>query len=113
MSYTSGITNVQGFNAIEAAVSASTNRTGKTAQSSAASLSGASLTGASQAGSSSSSAVDQASLSQASGLMAQALVGSDDVRNEKVAALQESIAAGTYNVSSSAVADKLVSSMLQ
>jgi negative regulator of flagellin synthesis FlgM len=42
----------------------------------------------------------------------QALSGSD-VRMEKVAALQQAIEAGTYNVSSSDVADKLISSLLK
>jgi len=45
------------------------------------------------------------------GLIAQALEGSD-VRTEKVAALQESIANGSYNVSSSDVADKMIRSLL-
>jgi len=40
----------------------------------------------------------------------QALSGSD-VRSSKVEALQQSIAAGTYNVSSSDVADKLIESL--
>jgi negative regulator of flagellin synthesis FlgM len=109
LSYTNGITNAQqGFDAVEAAVTASTNRAAKTEQSSAALVSGSV-----QAGSSSASAVDQASLSTTSGVMAQALTASDDVRTEKVAALQQSIAAGTYNVSSSDVADKLINALLQ
>ena len=108
MSYSSGITNVQqGFDAIGAAASASASRTSKATQS----LS--SVSELAQAGTSSTSAVDQTSLSQTSGLMAQALSGSDDVRTDKVAELQQSIAAGTYNVSSSAVADKLISSLQQ
>jgi len=45
-------------------------------------------------------------------VVSQALSGSD-VRFEKVAALQQQIAAGTYNVSSSDVADKLLSSLLK
>jgi negative regulator of flagellin synthesis FlgM len=110
LSYTSGITNVQqGFDTIDVAASVNTNRAAKATQNAAVAVSGTSQA----AGSSSASAVDQTSLSQASGLMAQALSGSDDVRTEKVAALQQSIAAGTYNVSSSAVADKLISSLLQ
>jgi len=59
------------------------------------------------------SAVDQASLSTVGGVMAQALSESDDVRTDKVAALQQSIAAGTYNVPASAVADKIISALLQ
>jgi len=54
---------------------------------------------------------DQASLSSAGGLVAQALTGSD-TRATKVAALQSAIAAGTYNVSSSDVADKVFQSLL-
>jgi negative regulator of flagellin synthesis FlgM len=61
---------------------------------------------------SSASAGDQASLSTSALLMAQALSGSD-VRTDRVAALQQSIAAGTYNVSSSDVADKVISALLQ
>lgn len=55
---------------------------------------------------------DQASLSPDSTLVAKAMEGSD-VRSEKVSALQAAIASGTYNVSSSDVADKLMQSMLQ
>ena len=54
---------------------------------------------------------DQTTLSLASSLLASALKVSD-VRTEKVAALQQTIAAGTYNVSSSDVADKLLQSLL-
>ena len=43
--------------------------------------------------------------------MAQALEGSD-TRSAKVASLQQAIAAGTYNVSSSDVADKIIQSLL-
>jgi len=51
-------------------------------------------------------AFDRTSLSANAVLMAQALSGSD-VRTDRVTALQQSIAAGTYNVSSSDVADKV------
>jgi negative regulator of flagellin synthesis FlgM len=54
---------------------------------------------------------DQATLSSAGGVVAQALQGSD-TRSTKVAALQSAIAAGTYNVSSSDVADKIIQSLL-
>ena len=54
---------------------------------------------------------DSTSISSTSGLIAQALGGSD-VRADKVSALQQSIAAGTYNVSSSDVASKIVDSLL-
>lgn len=56
--------------------------------------------------------VDKANVSTTAEMMAQALSGSD-VRADKVAALQQTIAAGTYNVPSSNVADKLMSSMLR
>ncbi len=55
---------------------------------------------------------DQTSLSAAGGLVAQALEGSD-TRSAKVASLQQAIAAGTYNVSSSDVADKIIQSLLE
>jgi negative regulator of flagellin synthesis FlgM len=54
---------------------------------------------------------DQTVVSTAGGAMSQAMETSD-VRTDKVASLQVSIANGTYNVSSADVADKLISSML-
>jgi negative regulator of flagellin synthesis FlgM len=54
---------------------------------------------------------DTTSISSTSGLIAQALGGSD-VRSDKVAALQQSIASGTYSVSASDVASKIVDSLL-
>jgi len=54
---------------------------------------------------------DQANLSTASGLMAQALEVSD-TRSAKVVALQQAITSGSYNVSSSDVADKMIQSLL-
>jgi negative regulator of flagellin synthesis FlgM len=56
--------------------------------------------------------VDQANLSSAGGIMAQALEGSD-ARSFKVAALQQAIASGSYNVPSSDVAEKLIDSLLK
>jgi negative regulator of flagellin synthesis FlgM len=54
---------------------------------------------------------DQATLSPAASLAAQA--GPDsDVRMEKVAQVQQALAAGSYNVPSSAVADKMIDRML-
>ena len=53
--------------------------------------------------------VDQANLSVAGGLAAQ---GGSDVRLDKVQALQQAIAAGTYHVSASDVAGKIVDSLL-
>jgi negative regulator of flagellin synthesis FlgM len=54
---------------------------------------------------------DQTTLSSTAGLVTQALVGSD-TRSEKVASVQQAIAAGSYSVSSSAVADKIIQSLL-
>ncbi len=59
----------------------------------------------------SSGSVDHASFS-ASGLAAQS-TDMSDVRMTKVAELRAAIASGTYNVSASAVADKMVESMLK
>ena len=55
---------------------------------------------------------DQTNLSSAGGMIAHALEGSD-VRTDKVAALQKSIASGNYNVSSSDVAGKMIDSLLE
>jgi negative regulator of flagellin synthesis FlgM len=55
--------------------------------------------------------VDQANLSSTGGLVAHALESSD-TRSAKVASLQQAIAAGTYSVSSSDVADKIIQSLL-
>jgi negative regulator of flagellin synthesis FlgM len=57
------------------------------------------------------SGVDQATLSSAGGLVAQALEGSD-VRSAKVESLQQAIGAGSYNVPSTDVADKIMQSLL-
>ena len=51
------------------------------------------------------------SVSTTAGALAQ-VSGGDDVRNEKVAQLRAAIQSGTYNVSSSDVADKMIDSML-
>lgn len=55
---------------------------------------------------------DQTNLSSTGGMIARALEGSD-VRTDKVAALQQAIASGTYNVSSSDVAGKMIDSLLK
>ncbi len=57
------------------------------------------------------SAADQATLSTAASAAAQAAPDSD-VRMEKVNQIQQALAAGTYSVPSSAVADKMISQML-
>jgi flagellar biosynthesis anti-sigma factor FlgM len=54
---------------------------------------------------------DQATISSASGVLSSAL-NSSDVRTPKVAALQASINAGTYNIPAGSVADKMLSSIL-
>jgi negative regulator of flagellin synthesis FlgM len=54
---------------------------------------------------------DKAHLSSLGGLVAQASAGSD-VRLDKVAALQQAISSGTYNVPAKAVASKIVDSLL-
>lgn len=53
---------------------------------------------------------DAATLTSLGAVMAQAVAGSD-TNAAKVAALREAISAGTYSVSASAVADKLIESM--
>ena len=58
-----------------------------------------------------SSADDQARLSHAGSSIAPAADG--DVRTDKVASLQLQIAAGTYSVSSSDVADKVIGALLK
>jgi len=68
-------------------------------------------TGSQVSGQSSDPTSDQATISSASGLLSTAL-NSSDVRTAKVAALQASINAGTYNVPASSVAEKMLSSIL-
>ena len=65
----------------------------------------------SDAGSSTLLNLDQTAVSSAGDAVLQAM-GKSDVRAEKVASLQASIADGSYNVSSGDVADKLIDSMM-
>ena len=44
--------------------------------------------------------------------LAASAAGTDDVRTDKVAALKSAIDSGTYHVPASAVADKIISSLL-
>lgn len=54
---------------------------------------------------------DEASLSKAGGLIAQAFGGSD-VRTARVEALQQAIGTGSYRVSSSEIAGKIIQSLI-
>ena len=54
---------------------------------------------------------DQANVSITGGQVAESATGSD-VRFEKVASIQNALQAGTYNVPASAVAQKVIGSML-
>ena len=53
---------------------------------------------------------DQATLSQAGAQVSQA--ANDGVRMEKVAAVQQALASGTYKIPAEAVADKVIDAML-
>ncbi len=55
---------------------------------------------------------DQTSFSAAASLIAQPS-GESDVRSERISALQQAISAGTYNVSSSDVAEKLIQTLVR
>lgn len=55
---------------------------------------------------------DNASISSASANLTAALK-TDDARTDRVGAIRASIAAGTYNVDPSAVADKIIDSILK
>lgn len=102
MSYTNGIGSAQHCpGAAEAAAASSANRPAKAAP---ASVSGQGFGG--------SSPVDEARLSSIASAVAQAL-SEGDVRTDKVAGLQQAIAAGTYGVPASDVAAKVLSALLQ
>ncbi|HWW23389.1 MAG TPA: flagellar biosynthesis anti-sigma factor FlgM [Edaphobacter sp.] len=98
MSYTSGIGNMQqALNSIASASKSTTDVSSGTDRGASA------LTSMRE---------DQANLSSTGGVMAQALEGSD-VRSAKVTTLQQAIASGSYNVSSSDVAEKMIDSLLK
>jgi negative regulator of flagellin synthesis FlgM len=100
MSYTNGITNQQ---QVLSSLNSSAVQPGTTEDS---------VSEASVSPSQSAERADLTSLSATAGLVAQSLGGSD-VRSEKVASLQQAIGEGSYNVSSSAVADKIMQSLLE
>jgi negative regulator of flagellin synthesis FlgM len=104
MSISNGIGNLQGLSNPVTPASA-TVQTGKEEQiKSSASLA---------AGAAKNNPVtDQTVISSTSELLTRALSGSD-VRLDKIQPLQAAIAAGTYQVSSSDVADKLITSLLK
>lgn len=106
MSYTSGIVSPQqAFEATEATAAASTNRAARTGL-------GTQPPGVGLDGMSGADSLDRANWSTTAGMMAQALSGSD-VRADSVAPLQQAIAAGTYSVSSSDVAGRLIDALMQ
>ena len=55
---------------------------------------------------------DSATLGAGAALASQ-LAGTSDVRMEKVAAVQQAMATGTYKVDAAKVADKIIASMLE
>lgn len=100
MSYTDGIGNLR--KAIDAIAPAETKPTQQVSGPGAASKDNASASAVQS---------DRADLSATGALISKALEGSD-VRTEKVQALRQAIASGSYQVSSSDVADKLIQSLL-
>jgi negative regulator of flagellin synthesis FlgM len=108
LSYMNGIGSPQQFQQVpstaEAAASSSTSRAARTESG---------LTSAQASGTLGNPVpVDDAKVSSTAEMITQGLSGSD-VRTDKVAALQQAIAAGTYSIPSSDVADKVISSLLQ
>ncbi|HEY5056784.1 MAG TPA: flagellar biosynthesis anti-sigma factor FlgM [Acidobacteriaceae bacterium] len=103
MSYTNGIGNTQNPFATETAATSGTAQTERTAS--------VSLSNSAAPGTSPANAADHTKLSGFGGALAQVL-STSDVRMDKVTALQQAIAAGTYNVSASDVADKMIRSLL-
>jgi flagellar biosynthesis anti-sigma factor FlgM len=106
MSYSNGLGSLQpGFNTVDVSGASKASAAAKT-DASVAAKTDASVSANAASG------TDQASLSSMGGIMAQALSNDSDVRTDKVAALQQQIAAGTYNVPAGNVADKLMNALL-
>jgi len=103
VSYANGIGNTQNPFAAESAATSGTTQSERTAS--------VSLSNLAAPGTSLGNAEDHTKLSGFGGALAQAL-STSDVRMDKVTALQQAIAAGTYNVSASDVADKMIRSLL-
>ena len=110
MSFQNGISNLQQlFTQIDPSGASAANAANAASRAGQAERS--SQPAASAAGNAS---VDQTSLSSAAGLvggLAAQASQTSDVRMEKVTALQQAISSGTYNVSSSDVADKIIGSL--
>lgn len=98
MSFTNGINNLQ------QAIGTAAAETAKPVSNGAAKANDAVQTASQQA--------DHAELSAAGSLISKGLDGSD-VRMDKVQALQQAITSGSYHVSSSEVATKLIDSMME
>jgi negative regulator of flagellin synthesis FlgM len=103
MSYTNGIGNLQQvLSSLTPAATTPASQAGEAAK----------APKAHHAASAPAQQADQTNLSSTSGVIAHALEGSD-VRMEKVASLQQAIASGSYSVSSSDVAGKMIDSLLK
>lgn len=101
MSYTNGIGNLQ--QALSSIAPAETKPPQQVSEAGSAATQSRAASAAVQA--------DHADLSAAGGALSKALESSD-VRMEKVQALQQAIVSGSYHVSSSDVADKLIQSLM-
>lgn len=104
------MTGMDGINSLQKMLGALQVNESKNVGGTAAAKAGSSA-GVANAPTVSNGSVDHASLSAAGGLAAGS-TDMSDVRTAKVAELQQAIASGTYNVSASAVADKMVEGML-
>jgi negative regulator of flagellin synthesis FlgM len=102
VSHTNGIGSLQQLPVVADVATSSTSRIGRT---DADTSSGGTQAAQGTTG------TDRANVSGTANVVAQALSGSD-VRADRVSTLQGAIAAGTYNVPSSDVAAKLLSSLI-